>query len=279
MVDIYFFVVFFIFLCYKYNGDNMFLLFASILPVIILAFYIYNKDKDKEPTGLLVKLFFGGVGSLFITLVISFFLSLFFPSILSATAGLDFLELFFHVFVGVALVEEFSKWLVLYHISYNHFEFDQVFDMIVYSAFVSLGFACFENILYVFENGMGTAIIRGLLAVPGHFCDGIFMGYYLSMAKVYDINKNNFSKRKNIFLSLFVPTILHGFYDFCLFSGNFVFIILFFFFIIILYVKSFNRIKKMSCENKRLRFKNSFCPNCGTPVVSDFCTGCGAKNE
>ena len=168
----------------------MILLFVSVLPVIILAFYIYNKDKDKEPIGLLVKLFFGGAGSILITVVLSLILSLFFPSILSDTANLSFVDLFFHVFFGVALVEEFSKWIVLYHTSYNHYAFDQVFDMIVYSAFVALGFACFENILYVYENGMSTAVIRGLLAVPGHFCDGIFMGYYLSMAKVCDINKN-----------------------------------------------------------------------------------------
>ena len=230
------------------------LLFFSILPVLVLALYIYNKDKDKEPIGLLVKLFFGGVGSLFITLIISLFLGLFFPNILSDTAKLSFVELIFHVFFGVALVEEFSKWLVLYNTSYNHYEFDQVFDMIVYSAFVALGFACFENILYVFENGMSTAVIRGFLAVPGHFCDGIFMGYYLSMAKVADINRDLFSKRKYIFLSIFVPMMLHGIYDFCLFSGNIGFIIIFFVFIICLYIKSFSRIKKMSRTNKSLRY-------------------------
>lgn len=257
----------------------MTLLFASVLPVIILALYIYNKDKNKEPIGLLVKLFFGGVGSLFITLSITLFLSLFFPGILADTSNLSFIELFFHVFFGVALVEEFSKWLVLYHTSYNHYEFDQVFDMIVYSSFVALGFACFENILYVYEHGMGTAIIRGLLAVPGHFCDGIFMGYYLSMSKVADINHNYSSMRKYKFLSLFVPMMLHGIYDFCLFSGNLGFIIIFFVFIIVLYVKSFRKIRMMSLDNKRLRYNNKYCPNCGTPVSSDYCTGCGAKNE
>ena len=256
----------------------MILLFVSVLPVIILAFYIYNKDKDKEPIGLLVKLFFGGAGSILITVVLSLVLSLFFPSILSDTANLSFVDLFFHVFFGVALVEEFSKWIVLYHTSYNHYEFDQVFDMVVYSAFVALGFACFENILYVLENGMGTAIIRGFLAVPGHFFNGIFMGYYLSMAKVSDINKNYSSMRKYKFLSLFVPMILHGIYDFCLFSGNIGFIIIFFVFMIVLYVKSFSRIKKFSRENKSLRYKNKFCPNCGTPVNSDYCV-CGNKNE
>ena len=255
------------------------LLFLSVLPVIILAFYIYSKDKDKEPTGLLIKLFFGGVLSLFITLVLSLIVCLFFPDFLSGTSGLDLTHLFFHVFFGIALIEEFSKWIIVYCVSYNHYEFDEVFDMVVYSAFVALGFACFENILYVFQNGMGTALIRGILAVPGHFFDGIFMGYYLSMAKVADINKDYSSTKKNKFLSLIVPVLLHGIYDFCLFSGVFGFVIIFLIFMIILYIKSFAKIKKMSRENKRLRFNNRFCPYCGTPVKSDYCTGCGAKNE
>lgn len=257
----------------------MSLLIASVLPVIILAFYIYNKDKDKEPIGLLIKLFVGGVGSLFLTLIITLILSLFFPDIIADTASLSFVDLFFHVFFGVALVEEFSKWLVLYHTSYSHYEFDQVFDMIVYSAFVALGFACFENILYVYENGVGTAIIRGLLAVPGHFCDGIFMGYYLSMAKVADINHNYSSMQKYKFLSLLVPVMLHGVYDFCLFTGNIGFIIIFFVFIISLYIKSFRKIKKMSLYNKKLRYNNKFCSNCGHRVESDYCPECGRKNE
>ena len=48
---------------------------------------------------------------------------------------------------------------------------------------------------------------------------------------------------------------------------------------IILYIKSFGKVKQMSRENKKLRYNNKYCPNCGTPVKSDYCTGCGAKNE
>lgn len=257
----------------------MYLIFVSILPVIILACYIYNKDKDKEPKKLLFKLFLGGIGSLFLTLIISLVLSLFFPSILYGTSGLDYFSLFIHVLFGVALVEEFSKWFVLYKMSYNHSELDQVFDLVVYSAFVALGFACFENILYVLQNGMIIAIIRGFLAVPGHFFDGVFMGYYLSKAKVADISGDSSFKSWNMFLSLFVPILLHGFYDFCLMSDNIFLIGLFFIFMIILYVKSFKKIKKMSDENRGLKYDNKFCPNCGKPVSSACCPVCGSENE
>ena len=42
------------------------LLFLAIIPVIVIMTYIYNKDRNKEPTKLLVKLFlFGIIFSLF----------------------------------------------------------------------------------------------------------------------------------------------------------------------------------------------------------------------
>ena len=34
------------------------LFIVAALPVFLIAFYIYKKDKDKEPAGLLAKLFF-----------------------------------------------------------------------------------------------------------------------------------------------------------------------------------------------------------------------------
>lgn len=253
------------------------LFLLSVLPVLILALYIYRKDKDREPFGFLVKLFFSGIGSIFITSVISIFLEIFFPGFLGDSYS-SFFDLFIRVFLGVALVEEFSKWIVLYHNSYAHKEYDQVFDMIVYSAFVALGFACLENILYVFENGFRTAIVRALLAVPGHFCDGIFMGYYLSMAKLSDVNGEVSTKRKFMFLSLFVPMMMHGIYDFCLFIENGLFIILFFIFVIAMYIVTLKRIKRMSRSNRKLKYNYKFCPNCGAPVKGDICS-CGSKNE
>ena len=259
--------------------NYLFLFFLSILPVFLVGRYIYNKDKDKEPFRLLFKLFLGGVGSFFVTIVFTLVLSLFFHSLLMDSLSFDLVSLFFHVFFGIALVEEFSKWIFVYGIGFNNKEFDQVYDMIVYSVFVALGFACFENVFYVFENGIGTAVIRGLLAVPGHACDGIFMGYYLSMAKVCSIQGNDSLRKRNLFLSILVPMLLHGFYDYCLFSQNIFLIFLFFIFIIILYVCSFKKVKKISLVNGKFLYRNNFCSNCGHKVSSEYCPNCGRKNE
>lgn len=258
---------------------GLLLLIISILPVYLVARYIYNKDNDKEPRNIIIKLFLGGLCGFVLTIVITLLFSLFFPSLLSDTIDTDLISLFFHAFFGIALIEEFSKWVFVYIISYNSKEFDQIYDMIVYAVFVSLGFACIENIFYVFEHGFGTGIIRGLLAVPGHACDGVFMGYYLSMAKVCEINGNNESKKNNIFMSILIPVLLHGFYDYCLFSQRFLFIGLFFLFIISLYIIVIGKVKKVSLKNGKIKYKNNFCFYCGRKVDSDYCPGCGRKNE
>ena len=45
----------------------------------------------------------------------------------------------------------------------------------------------------------------------------MIMGYYLSLAKVYASQGRKDLEKRNIVLSVVVPTILHGIYDFCLF--------------------------------------------------------------
>lgn len=255
------------------------LLIISILPVFLIGFYVNKKDKDKEPIKLLLKLFFCGVGSCFMVLIITSLLGLFIPFALSNPMELNLFELIFYAFIFVALLEEFCKWVFVYKVSYNDYNFDRIYDMIVYSVFVALGFACFENILYVLQNGFVVGIIRALLAVPGHACDGVFMGYFLGMSKYYSLYNNNSLKRKNMFLSIIVPTLLHGFYDYCLFSGSIILLVLFLIFVISLYVFSIMKIKEVSSIYRKMKYKENFCPICGRRIDSDYCPICGRKNN
>ena len=239
--------------------NEILLFIISVLPVFLIGMFIYKKDKEKEPTRLLVKLFLGGFLSCVLVLIIGGLLGILFPIFSEDTSKLNLLELFIHVFIGVALVEEFCKWIVAYKIAYNDSNFDEIYDGILYSVFVALGFACIENLLYVYEGGISTGISRALLAVPGHACDGLFMGYYLSLSKI--------------------ATITHGIYDYCLFSKSGLLIILFFIFVVVMYIVALKRVKKVSSINKKFKYKDNYCPNCGHIVDSNYCPNCGRKNE
>ena len=189
-------------------------------------------------------------------------------------------ELILYVFVGIALIEEFSKWVMAYFIGYKSEEFDEIYDSIVYAVFVSLGFALFENILYVFGNqSVLVGIFRGVLSVPGHACYGLYMGYFFSLSKLYSKRGRPDLEKVFLVLSVIVPTILHGIYDYLIIVKIDILLLLFILFVIILFTFSIIRLHKVSKNNKKLVIKNKFCHNCGAPVKGEFCSSCGERQE
>ena len=86
-------------------------------------------------------------------------------------------------FLSSSLLEEFFKWFILFYAVYQHVEFDEPFDGIVYGVAVSLGFATIENIFYLIANGIEHAMARALLPVSSHALFGVIMGFYIGKAK------------------------------------------------------------------------------------------------
>ena len=181
------------------------LLSLALAPGCAIIFYIYLKDKhEREPLSLLLTSFFYGCISTIVTLSISYPVNL-----LILTKEDDVIQQFFNAFFKVALIEEFSKFIFVRFILFNNKNFNEPFDGIVYAVIVSMGFATVENILYVFQFGFATGIMRLFTAVPAHAAFGILMGYFLGKAK--------FTHRKNLYLSLIallIPTLFHGSYDY-----------------------------------------------------------------
>ena len=145
------------------------ILIAALLPAIALLYYIWKKDTQKEPTSWLVKAVLWGVGICFPVAILEMIIkSILFgtggtPTSLTGTTAMAFLV--------AALPEESFKLLALWQVLRKNPYFDEHFDGIVYAVCVGLGFAGIENVLYVFtqENWVSTAIVRSLLAVPGHY--------------------------------------------------------------------------------------------------------------
>lgn len=195
---------------------SILILLTALLPVAILVFYIYRKDKNlPEPTGQLVKAFFYGVISAPSSFFISIPLGMIGLYLVEDTTVLGSVS---SAFFGAAIPEESAKLFVLWLVLRKNPFFDEKMDGIVYAVCVSLGFAAFENILYLFsdtESFLSIGVVRAIFAVPGHFCFGILMGYYYSIAKFYPK-----SSIKNKILVLLAPIIAHGLYDSILFVMN-----------------------------------------------------------
>ena len=218
------------------------LLIVALAPVFIIAGYIYFRDKyEKEPIRMLVMALFAGalivIPVSFVEEFLNSFTGLFYGLIAAAWKG----------FVVAGFTEEFFKFLALYLLIWKSPEFNDKYDGIVYAVFISLGFAAVENILYVMGNGLFTGIIRAVTAVPAHAIFGITMGFYFGMAKFYT-KKQSELKRK----ALLIPILLHGLYDFILFTGFGWLSLVFIGFLIYLFssgLKRVNELRKQSIYN------------------------------
>ena len=190
------------------NVSFLIILFSALLPAFLLAGYIYFRDRERpEPTPLLLKGFFFGIVSVFLALAIDRILEVFitFPS--EVTNGM---EAVLTAFGLAALPEEVAKLMMLWLLLRRNPEFDEHLDGVVYASCVGLGFASFENVLYLFESGdewVMTAVMRGLLSVPGHFFFAVLMGYYYSLVHF------GYHRFTNRFLVLAAPVLAHGIYD------------------------------------------------------------------
>ena len=192
---------------------SLIIILVALLPAILLWLYIWKKDTQKEPTKLLVKAVLWGMAICIPVALIEMGIqaALFGegggPSSIAGTTVM--------AFIVAALPEETFKLFALWMVLRKNPYFDEHFDGIVYAACVGLGFAAFENIMYVFseEDWLSTAIVRALLAVPGHYAFAILMGYYYSIYHFVDHSP------KVAACILLVPILAHGTYDAIAMSG------------------------------------------------------------
>ena len=191
---------------------NWILILAAVIPAVFLMIKVYRSDRIEKESGYLLR-------SLVVVGILSTILAL-----IEERAGEWLLSLFVPqntlmyqiilYFVIVAIAEESSKYIFLKRKTWTKYEFNCQYDGVVYAVFVSLGFALWENINYVLSYGFSTAIVRAVTAIPGHACFGVFMGVFYGIARK-EINRGNVVGSK-IFriLSVAIPALLHGTYDF-----------------------------------------------------------------
>ena len=186
---------------------NTIILILAVLPVIVLAAYIYKKDKyEKEPFRMLLLAFFLGILSIPLDLIIVGIIN-------GAMPGST---VFYSAFFEAGIPEEFSKWLLFMLVIWRNKNFNEFFDGIVYACFIGLGFAGIENLMYVFGNesfggALATGVMRALLSVPGHFLFAVIMGYFLGLAKFRPKERG-----KYLLFSLLCPMLAHGIFDYLL---------------------------------------------------------------
>ncbi len=145
--------------------------------------------------------------------------------------------LFFSTIFIVGILEEGAKSAVVYLFHFNHTDFDEPLDGIIYGVTVGLGFAAFENVFYTILYGYKVGLTRAVLTSLAHASfTGIF-GYFLGQAKEHDM-------KSLILWGFLTVSVLHGIYDF-LVIGNIIGIFFTILIIVILQVLLANLMKNL----------------------------------
>ena len=170
------------------------LLITVGVPIFIVFAIIYS-DRFREPIDLVIKTFFAGVIICFPAAELNHLLI---PS--------------YEYSYRAGFTEETLKFLVLYFYIRPKSAFNEPMDAIVYGVIVSLGFATFENITYVYQgnfevDSFSLAIIRAVSAIPLHATCGIIMGYFFGLYA--------FTHSKQFLIkSIIFPIGIHAIYNF-----------------------------------------------------------------
>lgn len=238
---------------YLFSTTSMIYSAAALVPAIVLLIFVYRHDKvEKEPASLLLKLLLLGGGASVVFALVGESILQGGLNALVAPYSQEILYNLLLAFVVVACVEEGGKLLFLKLLSWNSPHFNYVFDAVVYSAFVSLGFAAIENVKYVFAYGLEVALARAITAVPAHLSFSILMGVFYGRAKLCQVCEKRVLERKNLALAYLVPVFFHGTYDACCMIQNGVTVWLFLVFVIVMYVLVFRLLRRAAKYDRPL---------------------------
>lgn len=223
--------------------DILFRLLVAIVPPLLLLAVTYLIDwKEREPLSLLAALFGMGVVSYFVSFLWELVMFKLVELLPMNEVVLNLLKAFLIVSFG----EELFKFLFLKLGSWKNKSFNYRFDGIVYAVYVSLGFGLTENIFYVLQYGVRTALFRSISSIPLHASCGVIMGIFYGYARGCMNAGNQKGTVKNYKLGLIIPIIIHGFYDFSIKIDTIVMGIVWIVFTIALFLIVMNRLMKYS---------------------------------
>jgi len=196
----------------------LFLFFGFVPSLIWLTFYL-RKDAHPEPNSMIQKVFLWGMLATLPAIAFELTLRSLFE-LLPLPAGVIFI---LYIFLGVALIEELLKFLVVRFAVYNNKALDEPLDIMLYMIIAALGFAAFENILILFGLGPTSPISSIVALTLVRLLGATFLHALVSGAFGYSLARSLFDPKKKhwyFITGLFFATLLHGFFNLYILQGE-----------------------------------------------------------
>lgn len=187
----------------------------ALAPGVAIMLFIYWRDtNEREPIRHLVTCFVLGMLSVIPAFIAEELLT---DNVQNYFESRSVARKLFKAYIVAAAVEELIKFLFCRLYAYPKKDFNEPLDGIVYMVMVAMGFATVENFMYIFGDakaGLEIGLVRMFLAVPGHACWGVIIGYFMGKAKF----ESKITERITLMLTgLLLAMLLHGTYDGLLF--------------------------------------------------------------
>jgi len=215
------------------NFEIAILYLSTALPPIILGLIIWKSDRFQEPGKFLFASFLLGVAIVFPL----DFLIIVAQDILAPLLNLDMesyknwidggykaegavtpvAERAYMNFFRAAFLEEGLKFALLIFFCVRLADLNEPIDAIVYGAAIGLGYAAIENLGYLqspsFENAWTMEMVKvRYYPLIMHMGFGVVMGLFLSLNLFEE--RSTFKRRLMLILSLLIPVIYHGVYNY-----------------------------------------------------------------
>jgi RsiW-degrading membrane proteinase PrsW (M82 family) len=228
--------------------NYLYFIILGLLPSIIWLLFYLRKDKHPEPKTMVIKVFIYGMAAS----LPAVFLEIGSADILKSITIPHILFLALYFLLGVALVEEILKYLVVRFWVLKSPEFDEPIDAMIYMIISALGFAAIENILVLFPLSSPNIFEKTLLILSARFAGATFLhalasaniGFFLALSLLREKHHLRY-----LTIGLTLSVFLHGLYNFGIkiegMAGIIVpFLVLLFLFLIV--KGQFKKIKKLS---------------------------------
>jgi RsiW-degrading membrane proteinase PrsW (M82 family) len=189
----------------------LYFFFATLPSLLWLNFYL-KEDKRPEPKSMILKVFLFGMIFAILALSIEKILIEGVEKIRLSQVISELVE----IFLIVAFVEEFLKFLVVREVVFESKELDEPIDCMIYMIVAGLGFAATENLLLFFPL-KSDAVLRLFQISFLRFISATFLHALSSAIVGFFIGISFFRKEerfKLISFGLLIATLLHGFYNF-----------------------------------------------------------------
>lgn len=197
----------------------LYLIILALAPSTVWLLFFLQKDAHPEPKRMILKIFFYGMLSAVPAALIEAGFQFLIPKNLFFEKDFQYyLAIFLYFIIGVALVEEVFKYLVVRVRVMQKSAMDEPLDVMLYMIIAALGFAALENIFIFLSKETFFSPLNETIALASYrfisatflhaLCSGT-LGFFLAMSFCE-------TRKRGIFLTVgfTLAVFLHGLYNF-----------------------------------------------------------------